>query len=273
MDVLAAGRGSVSVLVADSNQTQSQLLSGALRRQGFRVASCPASVVDCLREIKLHSVKIVLLRDGSAGNDHGRYEMLRALHANFPEVGLILLLDYYDRDLVVNALRCGASGLFCLTHESFKSLCRCVTSVHKGQIWANTEQFRYVIDALTLSPGLHIINAKGEELLTQREQQVVALVAEGISNREIAHQLAITENTVKKSLLRIYDKLGVANRVELVLYAFSHNETCISSPASPAGTNGNGRPAMKASAEPTAREDPGAQVERSRSTIMPVVAV
>jgi two-component system, NarL family, response regulator DegU len=227
MDVHVGGRDLISVLVADSNQTQSQLLSSALRRiPGFQVTSCPAELADCLRVLDLQPVQIVLLRDGSPGDGRGRYEMLRALHAGFPQVGIILLLDAYDRDLVVNALRSGARGLFCLTHEPFKALCRCITSVYKGQIWANSEQFTYVIDALTLSPALHVINAKGEDLLTQREQQVVGLVAEGISNREIARQLAITENTVKKSLLRIYDKLGVSNRVELVLYALSHQQSC-----------------------------------------------
>ena len=254
MAVPVAGRGSITVLVADSNQTQSQLLSSALRRQGFRVTNCGASVAECIREIELHAVEIVLLRDGFPGDDRGRYEMLRALHATFPEVGLILLLDSYDRDLVVNALRSGAQGLFCLTHESFKSLCRCVVSVHKGQIWANTEQFRYVIDALALSPALHVINAKGEDLLTQREQQVVALVAEGISNREIARQLAITENTVKKALLRIYDKLGVSNRVELVLYALSHQENFSAAQAA-ATTQSNGK----------ART--GAKIENGRETL------
>jgi DNA-binding CsgD family transcriptional regulator len=80
----------------------------------------------------------------------------------------------------------------------------------------------FVVEALTSSPAVRVINAKGEGLLTPREEQVVNLVAEGIGNREIAQQLGIRENTVKKSLLRIYDKLGVSNRVELVLYALTH---------------------------------------------------
>jgi DNA-binding CsgD family transcriptional regulator len=83
-------------------------------------------------------------------------------------------------------------------------------------------------------------------LLTQREQEVVGLVAEGISNREIARQLAITENTVKKSLLRIYDKLGVSNRVELVLYALSHHDSCTASREAEAEKEGHHRPATKA---------------------------
>jgi DNA-binding CsgD family transcriptional regulator len=80
----------------------------------------------------------------------------------------------------------------------------------------------YVIEALGSAPQARVINAKGEGLLTPREEQVVGLVAEGIGNREVAQQLGIKENTVKKSLLRIYDKLGVSNRVELVLYALTH---------------------------------------------------
>ena len=79
-----------------------------------------------------------------------------------------------------------------------------------------------MVEALSSSPAVRVINAKGEGLLTPREEQVVNLVAEGIGNREVAQQLGIRENTVKKSLLRIYDKLGVSNRVELVLYALTH---------------------------------------------------
>ena len=81
---------------------------------------------------------------------------------------------------------------------------------------------RRLIEALSSVPRGRIINAKGEARLTPREEQVVSLVAEGMGNREVAQRLGIKENTVKKALLRIYDKLGVSNRVELVLYALTH---------------------------------------------------
>jgi DNA-binding CsgD family transcriptional regulator len=81
---------------------------------------------------------------------------------------------------------------------------------------------RYVIDALSIAPSVRLINSRGQVVLTPREEQTVALVTEGLINREIARELNLKENTVKKSLLRIYDKLGVSNRVELVLYALSH---------------------------------------------------
>jgi hypothetical protein len=53
--------------------------------------------------------------------------------------------------------------------------------VHLGQIWANTEQIQYVLDALATAPTMHVVNAKGEGVLTSREDQVVSLVADGIS--------------------------------------------------------------------------------------------
>ena len=65
-------------------------------------------------------------------------------------------------------------------------------------------------------------DANGNRLLTRREEQVVTLVAEGMSNREISSQLKLSEHTIKKYLFRIFDKLGISTRVELVLYALNN---------------------------------------------------
>ena len=112
---------------------------------------------------------------------------------------MIVVINSGDREVVVNAFRSGARGLFCFADYPFRLLCKCILSVHQGQVWANSEK-----------------------LLTPREEQVVALVADGLSNREIAQELGLSEHTVKKYLFRIFDKLGISSRVELVLYAFSH---------------------------------------------------
>jgi DNA-binding NarL/FixJ family response regulator len=216
----------VSVLVADSNQTQSQLLCGALRRQGtFKVAGCRAELSECLSVLETDSADVLLLADGIKDDRDRLYELIRGVHSADPNLAIVLLLDDYDRELVVNSLRAGARGLFCLASMPFKFLCRCITSVHQGQYWTNTEQMRYVIDALSIGPSVRLINSKGQVVLTPREEQTVNLVTEGLNNREIARELNLKENTVKKSLLRIYDKLGVSNRVELVLYALSHWQT------------------------------------------------
>ncbi len=190
----------------------------------MKVTWCQGELAGCLQALASATADVLLLGDGPA--DHEQLmSTLRGLHNIHPGIGIVLLLDTYDRSLVVNAMRAGARGLFCRAREPFRALLRCITVVHSGQFWANTEQMEYLIEALSSSAPSRVVNAKGEGLLTARENQVVNLVAEGAGNREIASQLGITENTVKKSLLRIYDKLGVSNRVELVLYALTHRDT------------------------------------------------
>jgi DNA-binding NarL/FixJ family response regulator len=68
-----------------------------------------------------------------------------------------------------------------------------------------------------------MVNAQGMKLLTPREEQVVTLVTDGLSNREVARDLNLSEHTIKKYLFRIFDKLGISRRVELVLYAVNHS--------------------------------------------------
>lgn len=215
----------VSVLVADSNQTQSQLLCAALRRQAsIKIAGCRAELSTCLSVLEHDPADVLLLADGLRDDRDRLYALVRGVHSGYPNLAIVLLVDQYDRDLVVNSLRSGARGLFCLASMPFKSLCRCITSVHRGQYWTNTEQVRYMIDALSISPSVRLINSRGQVVLTPREEQTVDLVTEGLNNREIARELNLKENTIKKSLLRVYDKIGVSNRVELVLYALSHSQ-------------------------------------------------
>jgi len=93
---------------------------------------------------------------------------------------------------------------------------------------------------------MRVIDARGAALLSRREQEVVRCVAEGLSNREIAQRLGLTEHTVKNYLFRIFDKLGVSKRVEVVLYAYSLGNTLADEPKKASLTdinkgNSNGR--------------------------------
>ncbi len=158
---------------------------------------------------------------------HGGHKMsiVRRLHLAHPQIAQVLLLQAPDRDSVVGAFRSGAKGLFCFSDYPFRLFCKCIQSVHQGQVWVNNEQLLYLIEVVTQVPSLRVVNSHGLKLLTPREEQVVALVADGLSNREVAHELRLSEHTVKKYLFRIFDKLGISSRVELVLYAVSHGGT------------------------------------------------
>jgi len=213
-----------NVLVADSSRMQSQLLVNALhRRPEFHVSACRLDSDAILTALAASPAHVILVsHDQHQSQGLG---MVRRIHLAYPEIPKVLLVESYDRPLVVNALRSGARGIFCFTKSPFRALCRCITRVSHGEIWVNTEQLQFLIDVITQVPSLRVVNAQGDQLLTPREEQVVALVAEGLSNRDIAHELKLSEHTVKKYLFRIFDKLGISTRVELVLYAVNHGDS------------------------------------------------
>ena len=211
----------VRILVADSGLIQSLLLARALRaRRNFQISTVALEVSAIHQFLQSSRADVVLL----AGNQALNFGLLRWLHVSHPVVAPILLVESYEREMVVNAFRAGVRGLFLFNQAPFRMLCKCINAVASGQIWINSQQMHYVLEALSEVDTLRVVNSSGKPLLTPREEQVVALVADGLTNREAAHELGISEHTVKKYLLRIFDKLGISTRVELVLYAVSHGE-------------------------------------------------
>jgi DNA-binding NarL/FixJ family response regulator len=220
-----ATRGTIEVLLADSSPFQLQLLTAALRRRPeFRLRSCPLDADLMLETLNQAPADVAVLALNHQTAERPDLASLRRLHFAHPDTVKILLLESCDRDLVVSAFRSGVRGLFCLTDSPFRALCKCIQVVHQGQIWATAKQVDYLINMVTQVPSLRIVSALGNDLLTPREEQVVALVAEGCANRVIAQELGLSEHTVKKYVFRIFDKLGISTRVELVLYAVNHGE-------------------------------------------------
>jgi DNA-binding NarL/FixJ family response regulator len=221
----AAASAAIPVLIADSNRMQSHLLTSALRRRSeFRISTCTVEIDAILRAVEFTPVKVVILSLNPSIDISQQMAAMRRLHLLHPALAKVLLAESYDRELVVSAFRSGARGIFCLTDTQFRLLCRCIQRVAEGQVWANTEQMNYLLDSISEAPSLRVVNSNGRMLLTPREEQVVALVAEGLSNRDTARELNLSEHTIKKYLFRIFDKLGISSRVELVLYAVHHSD-------------------------------------------------
>jgi DNA-binding NarL/FixJ family response regulator len=215
----------VSVLVADSNHMQAQLLTSALRRRAeFRIVTCSMDMTSLLHSVASRSPRVALLSPNSAMSPAGNMAVLRQFHLAYPEIIKIVLVESSDRALVTSAFRSGARGIFSLSDSNLHLLSKCIQRVAKGQIWANTKQMNYLLELVSEVPSLRVFNTRGEQILTPREEQVAALVSEGLGNREIAHELNLSEHTVKKYLFRIFDKLGISSRVELVLYAMNNSD-------------------------------------------------
>ena len=213
----------ISVLVADSNRMQAQLLTRALRRHSeLQVTTCPLDTLAILdaAAARLPAVALVSLSPPAQVTD--TLAILHSFHISHPAIPKVLLLDSCDRDLAVAAYRAGARGIFNIADSNLRLLRKCLLRVAQGQIWASTEHLNYLIDLVSEVPSLRVVNAGGRPLLTPREEQVVALVAEGLGNRQIARELNLSEHTIKKYLFRIFEKLGISTRVELVLYAVNN---------------------------------------------------
>jgi DNA-binding NarL/FixJ family response regulator len=214
---------SIAVLIADSNRMQAQLLTSALRRRSeFRVSTCPVDIDSIVKAVGSIPAKVVVFSLSHSVSIEGQMAAMRRLHLSHPAIAKVLLVESYDRELVVSTFRSGARGIFCISDTHFRLLCRCIQRVAGGQIWANTEQMTFLLDLVSEVPSLRVVNSRGHQLLTPREEQVVALVAEGLSNRDAARELNLSQHTIKKYLFRIFDKLGISSRVELVLYAVNH---------------------------------------------------
>jgi len=221
----AAASDTIGVLIADSNRMQAQLLSSALRRHAeFDIAICQMDPAYILKAVVSKPPRVALLSLSAPANVGENILTLRRFHLSHPDIPKILLVDSCDRDLAVSAFRSGARGIFSINEASLRLLCRCLLRVTAGEVWANTEQLNYLVDLVSEAPSRRVLNASGSRLLTPREEQVVALVAEGLGNRQIARELNLSEHTVKKYLFRIFEKLGVSSRVELVLYAVNNGE-------------------------------------------------
>jgi DNA-binding NarL/FixJ family response regulator len=209
----------IRLLVADETPMGCQLLKRALNRSrfGFEVVACATRRADLIHLLSTCSVNVAVIMESLEEGLFAGFEVLNELHTSFPNVRVIMLLKSVTKDSVVDAFRAGADGIFGKT-EPLETLCKCIWAVHNGQIWANTEQLRFVLEALVSTSPLRIRNTKGEHLLTRKEDEIGLLVAEGMTNREIAMKLGIAEHTVSNYLFRIYEKLGISTRVELALY-------------------------------------------------------
>jgi DNA-binding NarL/FixJ family response regulator len=225
MSPSSATSDAIGVLVVDSNRLQAQLLTSALRRHAeFHIATCSMDIASLLQAFAADPPSVALLSPNAFVGNAENMAALRHFHLSHPQVCKVLLVESCDREIVVSAFRSGVRGIFCLSESSLRLLSKCIQRVARGQIWANTEQLGYLLDLISEVPSLRVFNSYGDHLLTPREEQVVALVAEGLANREVAMELRLSEHTIKKYLFRIFDKLGISTRVELVLYAVNHGD-------------------------------------------------
>jgi DNA-binding NarL/FixJ family response regulator len=149
--------------------------------------------------------------------------VLERLAFLMPAVRILLLTASIGRDDVLKAMRAGARGVLLKEHAT-PQLFASIRAVMQGQYWVDAEHVGKVLDAIRDPSQVATVSRKASNRysLTARELQVIGGVTKGESNREIAAQLDIREDTVKHHLSSIFDKVGVFSRVELAVFAINH---------------------------------------------------
>ena len=208
----------IRVLIFDSTKMGCQLLAHMLEGSSYNV-KVAGSITDSTLEdaSSLPEADIALISVNAGDGPGARFKLLREIRQAKPSIRCIMLLDRCDREQVVESFSSGVMGI-CGRDESCDVLCKCIDRVHHGQVWANSEQLHYVLETFCAGNRIRFTDARGNAMLTQREESIVYQVAEGLRNREIAEQLKLSEHTVRNYLFRIFEKLGISSRSELILY-------------------------------------------------------
>ncbi len=217
---VSQGRPGIRVLIADSTHMGSHLLAEALQRERrFKIIGCAATREELLAALPASPEVIILALDFE--KPRGGLEISSEIAGQACPAVLIFLDNGGDPGLVVQAFRAGARGVFSRA-QSLSEMCKCIECLARGQIWATGEQINYVLQGLKRSVVPPVLNGAGMSLLSPREQEVVLYLCDGLTNRDIARVLGLSEHTVKNHLLRIYAKLGVDKRVEVIFSLLSH---------------------------------------------------
>jgi DNA-binding NarL/FixJ family response regulator len=219
----------IRIVVADDHPIFRDGLCKLLAlEEDFEVVAQAQDGREVLEVLQQHEPDILLLDLRMPGLDGlGTLQRLQAVRN---KTRVIVLTASDDKNEFVQAMRLGTSGIV-LKQTATELLIKSIRKVHAGEIWLDSHTTAAVIRQFVAAdepppPSLPVATAGRERErspLSQREREIVALVAQGFKNKEMAEKMFISEQTVKNHLHNIFDKLGVSDRLELALYAIHNN--------------------------------------------------
>lgn len=187
---------------------------------GMRVVGEAADGEETVRVVSSLKPQILLL-DLAMSKKTG-IEALRDISRLGLPTRTIILTAAIEKEQVVEVLQLGARGIV-MKHSGTHVLLDSIRSVASGKHWVDQESVPHLIQAVRgMEPPIRASAVKQDLGLTPREMQIIALIVAGYTNKDLARELKISQNTSKHHLTNIFNKLGVSNRLELVLYAIDN---------------------------------------------------
>jgi DNA-binding NarL/FixJ family response regulator len=194
------------------------------------------------------SADILIFESALASNP---VETVTELLRQAPQLKIVVVTPVSDEQLTLDLFRRGAHGILSREVEP-ETLVECLRKVAGGEPWLESQAIHWVMDAYR-GHNLRPSGARPKVQLTPKETLIVSCVTQGMKNKEIAVRVGTTEQVVKNYLRKVYDKLGVADRLELALYCLSHHVVDgVKPPPVPSTTRQTGDAVVASSARPAA---------------------
>jgi DNA-binding NarL/FixJ family response regulator len=231
------GEGSgqfIRVIVAD---TQAIFRAGLRKifavEDDVRVVGQAETLSQAFSAAQKFSADIMLFEAALASNP---LDAVSDLLRQTPGLRLVVVTAEPDEETTLELFRRGAHGIVSREVEP-EMLVECLRAVSKGQVWLDSRGIQWVLEAYR-NQAVRPANGRTKVQLTPKESLIVSCVTQGMKNKEIAVRVGTTEQVVKNYLRKVYDKLGVADRLELALYCLNNRmaEAVPKPPALPAVT-------------------------------------
>src|ERR1039457_2875137 len=186
----------IRVLVADDSPFHTQLLADTLKRDpALHVVGSELNRARLLAKSISQEIDVFFVTAAGDGKAQRGLKVLQELRETKPHARAVMLLDSAKADSILEAFRAGAQGVF--DHKGYpEMLSRCIRRVHEGQVWVSHEQMALVLDSVASRPRIRTVDQNGVELLSEREAEVVRCLAEGLTNREIAERMRLSQHTI-----------------------------------------------------------------------------
>ena len=223
-----AALAAISVLVIDDQNLFRDGIANLLGSQAdMSLAGCAETAANAVSMLRETRPDICLL--GWPASSAGSQRVFNTIQEGKLPTRVVILANDDTKDDYFEAVRQGCCGII-PKQTSTELLLKSIRKVHSGEFWLDRKTTAEVIRRLSKkgaagnsNSGARLGLREQGAVLSQREREIVVLVAQGFKNKELAERMFISEQTVKNHLHNIFDKLGVSDRLELALYAIHNN--------------------------------------------------
>lgn len=202
----------MNIVIVDDDDIVRMSLKMIIEAKGINVVGMGKSGIEAIRLYEEHKPDVLL--SDIRMNEMTGIEAAETILKSYPEARILFLTTFSDDEYVVNALKCGAKGY--ILKQDFEGIVSALNAVCSGQSVFNGE----IINKISTGSRTGEMAEFEERGITDKEMEIIELVAEGLNNKEIAQKMFLSEGTVRNYLSNILDKLELRDRTQLVVYYY-----------------------------------------------------